>query len=276
MTLKIAYKANGRTGNNLFQYFTCKILGYIFGHQYEENPNRNIGEWITLTDDIFAALSVAINPEEDPTFKDLRMKNIWCDGYFQNSSLFVKWRSKLLEDIEHSHDKLPDANCGTRSIYDFMRVNHNYNFTNRDLIISLRLDDFYQAPCPTSDIIPPEFYISLLNDLDFDKLYIIVDRIRHSWEHAYLRRFDKWMPTIISGSLEHDAAVMRSAPRLIHSNSTLCWLSSFMSNKKERYIPRTNFYKMQKLGLIDELTDKIFDIKPLPHKDVHLLTKLEV
>ncbi len=268
MTLKVAYKANGRTGNNLFQYFTCKVLGYIFGHEYI-NLQSSPDSWFTINDDVFAQITNSSDPVEE--FPELAKKNIWCDGFFQNSSLFVKWRSRLLEDLETSRDILPDTNCGMRSIRDFMRFSHEYNFTDRDLVISLRLDDFYQAPRETSDIIPPDFYLSLIEKMDFDRLYIIVDKPRHSWEHAYLRRFSAYNPIIISGSLEHDAAVMRSARRLIHSNSTLCWLSSFMSHKTERHIRRTNFYKMQRLGVINEETDKIYDVSPLTHQQVHAL-----
>jgi len=263
MSLKVAYKPNGRTGNNLFQYLTCKIIGYMFGHEYSVSCPE---DFYKMDDEIFMKLLA----EEQQT-EELRTKNIWCDGFFQNSSFFVKWRARLLEDLEKSKDYLPDNNCGLRSIKDFMRTSHEYNFTNRDVVISLRLDDFYQAPRETSDIIPPDFYTSLLKTMDFDRLYIVVDKPRHSWEHAYLRHFDQWNPTIISGTLEHDASVMRSARRLIHSNSTLCWLSSFMSHKTERHIPNTHFYKMQQLGIINEETDKIYDVQPLTHKEVHSL-----
>ncbi len=271
MTFYISYKPNGRTGNNLFQYFACKIIGYIFGHDYKHDMIFNNGEYITLTDEHFAEISRYDDPINEQQFNYLKTKHILCDGYFQNSALFIKWRKTLLMDLLKSKDILHDNNCGTRSISDFMKTCHTYNFTNDDIAISLRLDDFYQAPCKTSDIIPPDFYTSLLHNMQFNRLFIIVDKPRHSWEHAYLSRFNKWNPILISGSLEHDAAVMRSVPRLIHSNSTLCWLSSFMSNKISRHIPRTNFYKMQKLGIIDEVTDIIYNVNPLPHEEVHKL-----
>ena len=34
MSYNITYFERGRTGNNLFQWATCKVLGYIFGHTY--------------------------------------------------------------------------------------------------------------------------------------------------------------------------------------------------------------------------------------------------
>ena len=39
---------------------------------------------------------------------------------------------------------------------------------------------------------------------------------------------------------------------LIHSNSSLCWIISFLSNKTKRIIPSTNMYKNQLLYKIQE------------------------
>jgi len=66
-----------------------------------------------------------------------------------------------------------------------------FTFTDNDVVVSLRLDDFIQLPCATSDIIPPTHYLTILETWNFDTLYIVCDTIRHEWEKKYLAFFLK-------------------------------------------------------------------------------------
>ena len=86
--------------------------------------------------------------------------------------------------------------------------------------MSLRLDDFIQLPDPVSDIIPPSYYLDIIESRNFNRLIIVCDTIRHDWERKYLEFFDKWTPTLIQKDIYHDCALYREAPYLIHSNST--------------------------------------------------------
>ena len=63
---------------------------------------------------------------------------------------------------------------------------------------------------------------------------------------------------------------MRDCKRLIHSNSTLCWIISFLSDKKERYIPKTCFNINQTLDKIGD-GDKIYYVQPLDHDEIYNL-----
>jgi hypothetical protein len=276
MQYYVTYNADGRTGNNLFQYLACKLIEIIFKkHTYVVSRffNDIISDsntsHIIFTDELFEKITNSVNPREE--FPELLNAHIYCNGYFQRSKLLVQYRNEILKNIYNSDDILDDTNCTYRSIYDFLHTSHNYKFTNDDMLISLRLDDFFQAPCKTSDIIPPTTYLDILSNskLQFNKLYIVCDKLKHKWEYNYIKYFEKYNPILIQGSLEHDSAIMRTAPRIIHSNSTLCWLSSYFSeNKIERHIPRTNMYMIQDLGVINELTDKIYIVRPMEHKDV--------
>jgi hypothetical protein len=139
-------------------------------------------------------------------------------------------------------------------------------------VVSLRLDDFIQKPCETSDILPPEYYLNILEDeMQYrDRLFIVSDKIRLDWEIKYLEFFKKWDPIFIQQDLLSDFAVLRDCSILVHSNSTFCWMASFLSNKTKRYIPKTNFYKGQLLTHISE-NDTLVDVKPMPHQDVYEL-----
>jgi hypothetical protein len=69
-----------------------------------------------------------------------------------------------------------------------------------------------------------------------------------------------------------DFALMRDCPALIHSNSSLCWIASFLSNKTDkcRFIPVTGTYSSQHLEEISS-TDVVVRVQPMEHKEVYAL-----
>jgi hypothetical protein len=130
-------------------------------------------------------------------------------------------------------------------------------------------------PAPTSDILPPQHYIDILEKImpgSNGRLIIVSDQLRYNWEHKYMEYFRKWSPIMVSGTLMSDFALMRDCKILLQSNSTLCWVASFLSEKKTaRYIPMTGFYSAQHLGSICPETDKVIRVRPMQHKDVYAL-----
>lgn len=279
--------ANARTGNILFQYLFCKRLSLAFGHKYVaiEDCDQLFGpaNSITITD--ANAAEILFSSGSDPEYDPIRTKNIVCEGFFQRSEYYVPVRAELLATLlkqDADNDSLfgPSNNETNneyekkQSLREFLSAPNKIPISNRDVVISLRLDDFIQLQCPTSDIVCPTFYTDILEIIQFDRLFIVCDAILHDWERAYLRFFDKWSPVLVQGSLQDDAALMREAPTLIHSNSTLCWFMIFLdsdANAKIRYIPKTNFYGGQSLDAICPSTDRLIHVKPLTHKQVYEL-----
>ena len=94
-----------------------------------------------------------------------------------------------MEEIYHCEDYF--IGCGGEKEYikTFLTGSQTQKFKNNDVVISLRLDDFIQLPCPTSDILPPSFYFDILESIYFDTLYIVCDKLHHDWEHKYMRFF---------------------------------------------------------------------------------------
>ena len=263
----ITYKPNGRLGNNLFQYMTCKLFWKT--HRYVDYLTfLSMGLSYTRMTDDMGGVGVE--------------GHVLCDGYFQKSHLFIPHRDRLIADILQSDDifvqKLND-NCdvvigGTNftryPVKELFAQTHTYTFEPDDVVMSLRLDDFIQLPCRTSDIIPPQYYLNILENLTYKQLYIVCDVLRHPWETAYMRYFAHLKPILIQGSVRHDFAVMRSAPRFLQSNSTLSWLAGFFGQAQQRYIPRTHMYASQELLAITD-SDIVQDVQPLPHSQVYSL-----
>jgi len=199
--------------------------------------------------------------------------NIICNGYFQRSELYINSRAQLMDIVyDENNNDYWEYNNKKFFIKEYLNGTHSINLNPTDIVVSLRLDDFIQYPCKTSDIIPPQHYVEILEKMNADKenVYIVCDNIKYDWEHKYIEHFKKWNPVLIQNTLIHDIALMRDSNILIHSNSTLCWVISFLSQKKVRVIPNTNFYVNQSLNKIED-TDVLIDVQPLDHDEVHNL-----
>jgi hypothetical protein len=259
---KITFKKikDARTGNILFQYLFCKLVCLKFGcHEYTSY------EYYQMSSDDFVITQDNFKEIQNENFKEkIKGKNVLCDGYFQCGELYTAYRHELIELMHRDNDYWYDHKNRKKYIRDFLECKHELNLSEGDVVVSLRLDDFMHYGSPTSNLIPPSYYIDILDGLKFDKLYVVCDTIRHDWEKKYIEFFRKFNPVIVQKDLMHDCAVFRDCNTLIHSNSTLCWFMSFLSKSKKRFIPNTNFYQSQKLEKIEE-SDIITNIEPLKH-----------
>ena len=252
----ITYKPNGRFGNNMLQYMTCKLLSLLSDNAYTYiNYFEFPKEFTVFKEDDYTKVIVE-------GFTGLPDTHILCDGYFQKSALLAKHRDYFLECmksddifVERKSD-FSDISLENSSLYPIssvFKVESSRKFLPTDAVISIRLGDFIQYPCKTSDIVPPSFYFNMLKRAKFTQLYIVCDNPEKDWEKSYLALFDTYKAIRINASHMEDFATLRAAPTLIHSNSTFCWLASFFGNPT-RYIPQTDMYKNQDPSLIMTLS----------------------
>jgi FkbM family methyltransferase len=262
----------GRFGNQLFRYVTCKLFTVKSGHKYIVREDFPMENYIIVND------SNIVDILNNPTM--YATKHILCQGYFQKSELFVDCRPQIMnliyssdnydywlykDEYKSTNDKMYIKEC-------LINNTHGIDLNPSDIVVSLRLDDFIQYPCKTSDIIPTQHYADILTRMNTHnkRVYIVCDTIKHDWEHKYVEYFKQWNPILIQGSLIHDIALIRDCNILLHSNSTLCWMISFLSNKMARFIPNTHFNTNQSLLQISH-TDQLFNVCPLSHAEVNSL-----
>ena len=255
---------NGRFGNQLFCYVTSKLFTYKFGHNYVSREQFDSNDYCVINEE---------NIEEYLKKNELN-KNIILCGFFQKSNYFVNFKKDLMELIyfETNNDYFI-MNGNKCYIKDYLiNSKHNIELNKDDIIVSLRLDDFIQYPCKTSDIIPPQYYMDIiLNNMKKNsKIYIVCDKIRQSWELEYIEYFKIWNPILIQNSLINDVALIRDCNNLIHSNSTLCWIVSFLSEKEKRFIPFTPKIYMNQNQNLQKITenDKLIFTNTLTHNEV--------
>jgi hypothetical protein len=265
----VSFKCQGRSGNLIFQYLFCKVFTLRYGHKYipkDEFDERFANDNYLVIND--GNLQDLINNNNNEN------TNILLDGYFQNSELYINYRVKLL-DLLYNNNFEDYWILENKKYYitDFLNSTHSVNLRDNDIVINLRLDDFIQLPCKTSDIIPPQYYLLILESMNIDInkqiVYIVCDKFNYQWEREYIKFFDKWKPKLVQSNILNDCALMRDCKILLHSNSTLCWTMSFLSkNKTQRYIPKTNFYVGQRLNHIHP-SDIITNVTPLLHDEVY-------
>ena len=269
----VTFVVEGRTGNNIFQYMVAKMLSLHYGHTYvpiHEIKGDDINILVINDEDMTIALKGLAHEQ-------VKGKNIVCSGYFQKSEMFIPYRKVLIDIIKTCDDYWYDEKGRKTYINDFFTASHKLELGPRDVVVSLRLDDFLHinflgGPGKTSDILPPSYYTDILEKMSRDakgKLYIVSDKLREDWEKNYVKIFDPWSPIMVQDDIMSDFALMRDCPILIHSNSTLCWIASFFCDKdKTRVIPRTHFYINQSLEKIED-TDTFIVVKPLLHHQVY-------
>lgn len=223
----------GRFGNNLFQYFTAKIIQKLYGHKivYDKSILNSLNYYM-LTDKEWIDFEELYCKSPELIKNHVMTKhNIVLNGYFQRDKIFLKFRPYLINLIHQHNFAIINQNVKVSDLCK--QVNKP---DQDDLVLHLRLDDFIHNGS-NSHIIHPQSYIDVIEKLCFQKLYIVVDKLRTENEKKYLAYFNKFNPTLIQQSFIEDFNFIRHSNRIIGSNSTFCWLAMFLGNQSERYIP---------------------------------------
>ena len=261
--MKVTYRPNGRFGNNVFQYIAAKVLQkYLPQSTYSFNAVINRGDKVlTVTDDNWSQ-----------TLQDLRSKQetileytiYCCEGYFQFND-FIEQERDYIQSLFAVDNKDILCNGVSMSSLAFFVSHYNTPFTDQDLVVHLRLDDFIMDG-KGSAIIHWDSYLDLLRQIrpQFSgKLYIVVDRIKYPFEVAYLHRFEEFKPEILSGHMMEDFARCFWAKNIVLSNSTFCWIPLIFGPKRRHWFPKNvGIFTNQKFDRIDDQSI-IFETKRL-------------
>lgn len=242
----VKFLVQGQFGNNLFQYFASEIIKKIY--EYDEvKPTFEINlEFNTVIDDtkfkrIIHAYLRGERYELD-TSKDILMY-----GFFQRSEIFLKERdfvrSLFVEDnMNNISNRIKVGN-----IIKY-KSKHAIEPTENDLVLHVRLAgafqwaDFIDMENRTSQLYSPEKLKEIIQNIKYDKLYIVCNTPKADWEKEYLAEFNDLNPTIISGVLGDDFDFMLKAKKLITSASTMSWMAAYLGNANEIHIPYNTYY----------------------------------
>lgn len=208
----------GRTGNNLFQYAFGRIVAEELGYSLiyvNDNHARQ-----------FNIPTISKRTIENPVidFNDTIQTNITLEeviyrgrdhqinlgGYWQKSKFFVPYRDKLKEWM-----KLPES--------EYIK----YTDQNKDVILHIRRDDYLLA----KSNIEFNYYDLCLQQLgDLGKVYIIGSGIDEKTKN----HFSKYDVSYFNGDPYQDFLFIKGFKRVIMSNSSFCWMATFLSSSAEK------------------------------------------
>jgi hypothetical protein len=203
----------GRTGNNLFQYAFGRVLSERLGYSLTyvndnhatqfnipeihkvsiESPSIDFNDTLDQSIDIETILKKGID------------KQINIGGYWQKSKFYVPYRNEL-----QSWMALP------KSEYT------QYTNPDKDVILHIRRDDYILA----RSNIELNYYDRCLQSLgELGKVYIIGSGI----DGKVKRHFAKYDVSYFDGDPFQDFIFMQGFKRVIMSNSSFCWMATFLS-----------------------------------------------
>ena len=155
-------KFKGRFGNKLFSYITARIFAEVNNLLFLVKFKCFIDIRPPVVYEISETMDIKYITFKDIVNNEIKFvgnKRYIFKGYFQNS------------DYLNIHNRL------IKSFFKLDNIALNYD----DLAIHLRLSDFYRDDNFT-EVITPNYYLNSINLFNFNKLYIVVDKIRNKWE----------------------------------------------------------------------------------------------
>ena len=225
----------GQNGNQLFPTILACITAYIHKLNTKHFSNKLVKFKTPINYETIYEEVIHTNKPLDSnnSGKNIVMKR----NYYQNCELFNPYRNVIKNDI-----------------LDLPPIESN----KTDIVMHLRLDGFNHKGY-NSHIIHPDWYINILEQETFEKLYIVMattsGRIWHKQARSkrkYIDYFTKFNYEIISQSEYEDFNFIRKFDKIISSNSTFSWWAAFCSDASKIYVPPYWEGKESKLTKIGE------------------------
>jgi hypothetical protein len=227
--IEVRYKA--RLGNNLFQYCLGRILAEgldfaLYAKPIPGFPNtaqRVAGASCEEPEQILAGQRIDL----DGTLADRSARRLVLDGWFQRHEYYRPHRAKIREWLAfdpsiHVPDRRPDV------------------------VVHVRRTDFVQLGWA----LPFSYYAEALQRLlpKGGNVWIVTDDNRD----PFFGNFARWRPTFYSGTALEQMLFMTKARRLVMSQSTFSWWSTFLGDPDEVVCPLPSFGAWSEQGEASE------------------------
>lgn len=263
---KVAVDGRGRFGNNLIQYFACKIFcNYFTSHNYVVNKNELMNPIIINETQLDRCI-------KNNTIKSLN-RDIFLEGFFQDiyflsnhrdyiKSLFVLDNNDVMN--YHHYEKKMIVKDLIIPIDD-KEIPH----TN-DLVMHIRLDDFIHQG-HNSNILDVNYYVNVVINNYFvnhwNTIWIVVDKLRNEFDKKYIDVLIKKLEDnnitnikLRQKSFLEDWTFCIKSTNFISSNSTFALTAILLSEMK--YVILPNEFGWKNITPIDKIDSCIFiDVK---------------
>ena len=215
----IQVKFEGRLGNCLFQYCFGRILAEHLGYRLIADPIEGFPGTFELVDgkSIHSSPPVVIEGVSRPDFRELietaNHRPVIVNAYLQDYRYYAPYLSQIRHWLRFEE-------------YD----RRMYQTADESLVVNIRLGDYLKCDWA----LVPEFYLQIIESLQFDSLIIVTDSPRSNFLHA----FDRFRPRIVHADPLSDMKWLRNSSRLVISQSTFSWWGAILSDA-EVWMPET-------------------------------------
>ena len=258
MNRKIFVSTHYMPGNTGIQLAVAHILQMAFGcSEIETIGGNDDTEYmkkyqddniLSMTEKIWNIIHTFIEEESIHTrLEEMTRSHIYMTGYFQNGEPLILWRSSILEWFKTCDMKI--SMHGTR-MREFITAEPPIKPGIDDIVLHVRLGDFVNNKM----VIDPAPQIAILRKAlksNSQRLIIVCAKPKRDVEENYLKLFEEFHPIMHHGTELEDFAVLRSANRIMVTNSTFSWLAAYMGSAKERWIPEPTYNILEKIDSTD-------------------------
>lgn len=208
----IEVRYRGRLGNQLFQYCFGRILAEGLGYRLEALPLPHFpGTHPTIEGEVIESpvWKCPENVRIIDLLADRTPRRIVVDGYMQHYRYYRRFKDKIRQWVAIERSKVqPEEDA---------------------LVVHLRLGDYL----PKGWVLSLDYYHAIIAREKFSRLYIVTDEP----ESPLLESFARYHPTAITGSFIESLRFIRSARRIVLSQSTYGWWGAFLSDADRIYFP---------------------------------------
>lgn len=263
-------------GNNIFRYFTLKILQHHY-NKVEVFNEAELVDPILIDDKFWKEYGQQLTCNREFRYGFLYNRDIKVRGYFQDDTMLHIEKDFLLSLFHKENtDTIVEIPRHLR-ICDIANARNDEEINEKDIVLHVRLSDFKHNGGNTSEIIHPESYFNIIDSLEAEKVIVVIKPITEEFEEKYMSIFQKKYGDRLvlhsSTDLLQDFLYLKKSKRLIVSNSSFCWIAAFVGNVPETYVIKNNYHNHQKLTLTSN-NSKLCSIRYITPDEIYALASV--
>jgi hypothetical protein len=239
-----------QTGNTAIQLAVAALLMDTYGFDRIEKISDGYipsFQMRSFTDANWEATSEFILQGEDP-FYFRETDNLIQQGYFQKSEPLVEKRARILHLFNDPRLHFPISQSGA-TIKDLLEAAAPIELRDTDVVLHIRLGDYRHA----QRIADPAPQLAILRAAKPPRLIIVCQAPKTDAERNYLKFFEEFRPIFQHGTELEDFATLRSAKRILVTNSTFSWAAAWLGSASERWIPEPTFNELGRISEADHM-----------------------
>ena len=240
----IEVRYRGQLGNRLFQYCFGRILAEGLGYRLQAEPVPHFPGTDPVVDGQVIESPVWECPERVRVIDllaDRTPRRIIVSGFMQRYRYYRRFTDKIRQWVTIERSKVqPEADA---------------------LVVHIRLGDYLA----NGWVLSLDYYHAIIRKESFSRLYIVTDEP----ESPLLRSFLSYNPTMVAGSPIETLRFIRSARRIVLSQSSYSWWGAYLSEADRIYFPLTRDSLWRAGGFSDLRVDEpryiyVNDVETLP------------